>query len=200
MHHETCERTDYIHDQRYGPRTFPEVSPLESLGPEGDEAWDRLTTSSGGFLWLQYNETYDIPWGISMFHGTHCLQMLRQEFQSQLGISNGGGHHHQKRNIATKHDGHNSGPDIVHLGHCLAYVVQMLQCTGDSTIERPWIKLDELTGDLIDHGVDGAGIQHQCRDVNHIWAAAEATERKAAPMWDHKPGDTVEMVFGDLRV
>ena len=125
VHRGTGKSLDYIHNQQFSPRTFPELSPLESLGPEGDEAWNKLTTSRGGFLWLQYNKTYDIPWGISMFHGTHCLQMLRQEFQSQLGLGNTEAHHHHRRNIATKHDQHSSGPDLVHIGHCLAYVVQV---------------------------------------------------------------------------
>ncbi len=74
----------------------------------------------------------------------------------------------------------------------------MLQCAGDSTIERPWMELDKVTGDIIDIGVDGAGVQHQCRDTGYIWAAAEATEQRPARSWEHKPGDTVELVFGDV--
>jgi hypothetical protein len=208
----SCGRVEFERNKQYSPHTFPTVTPLEDLGPGGDEAWKSLTTARGGFLWLQYNETYDMPWGISMFHGIHCLQMLRGEFQSQLGMSNGGGHHHH---TAIQQENHGSNAHTVHLGHCLGYIAevrstlvalsfdlanqdQMLQCVGDSTIERPWIKVDELTGYITDHGVDGGGIQHQCRDINHLWTVAEKTEEKAAPMWDHKPGDTIEFVFGDL--
>ncbi|TGO32567.1 hypothetical protein BHYA_0306g00100 [Botrytis hyacinthi] len=197
IRHGTCSRVESPHDPYFHPRTFPDVTPLEDLGIEGDQAWDKLTTRKGGFIWLQYNETFDIPWGISMFHGLHCLQMLRGEFQSQMGLSNGE-HHHHKREIATKSDGHGDGADIVHIGHCLAYIAEMLQCVGDSTIERPWIKTNKISGYITGHGIDGAGVQHQCRDISHLWAIAEDTEQSAARMWDHEPGDTVESVFGDL--
>jgi len=198
IRHGTCERVDTVQHQEYHQHTFPEVTPLEDLGPGGDKSWSELTPAGGGFLWLRYNETFDMPWGISMFHGIHCLQMLRGEFQSQLGIRNGGGHHHHRRQIATQNDEPGEGADLVHLGHCLAYIVEILQCVGDSTIEPPWVKTDEKTGAVIDHGVDGAGEQHQCRDIGHLWAAAERTEQEAGQMWDYKPGDTVERVFGDL--
>ncbi|RFU25775.1 hypothetical protein B7463_g10566, partial [Scytalidium lignicola] len=178
--HSTHEQVDLAHSKQYHLRTFPDVTPLEDLGSEGDKAWDTLTTERGGFLWIQYNETYDIPWGISMFHGLHCLQMLRREFQSQLGINSSGGHHHHKRNIATKHENHGNGVDTVHLGHCLAYIAEMLECVGDSTIEAPWIKVDKMTGNMIDHGIDGAGVQHQCRDISRLHVIAEETEQRAA--------------------
>lgn len=122
----TCEQPDPASSRQDHFRTFLDVTPLEDLRPEGDSAWDALTTRRGGYLWIQYNETYDMPWGISVFHGLHCLQMLRSELQSELGFSGGGGHHHHKRNIATKHDDHGDEDGVGHLGHCLAYVAEVL--------------------------------------------------------------------------
>ena len=131
MHHGKHKEISLIQDGQYGAKTFPGVTPLENLGPEGDKAWDSLTPRRGGFLWLQYNETYELPWGISMFHGIHCLQMLRGEFQSQLGIRDDGVHHHHKRRVATKSDQPSDGPDIVHLGHCLAYISEV--CSSEAS-------------------------------------------------------------------
>lgn len=74
----------------------------------------------------------------------------------------------------------------------------MLECVGDSTIEAPWTKTDKTTGVMIDHGIDGAGIKHKCRDISHLRAIAEQTEQRPAHVWDYKPGDTIELVFGEL--
>jgi hypothetical protein len=188
---------------------------LEDMGPQGDHAWNDLTTEKGGFLWVQYNETLNLRYGISMFHGLHCLQMLRSEFQQSLGLVDNGGkpiHDHQsKRRLRAKRGEDTDAPDPVHLGHCLSYVAmvckaslclqkhalipqQMLRCAGDSTIEQPLLQHDDATGTIISLGIDGDGAQHQCRDTKHLRAIAESSERKAVEMWDYRPGDTVESV------
>jgi hypothetical protein len=216
LKHDSCSPAQSSHQAHPEAKriatTFPAISPLEALGPEGDEAWERIVPSRGGFIWVQYNETYDVPYGISMFHGLHCLQMLRGAFKQQLGVSGHGHDHHDGGDISTKHE-HGGHFDKVHLGHCLGYVAevctsnpsksianfgQMLQCVGDSTIERPWIEYDERTGDILHRGVDGTVGQHQCRDTRHLWAAAESTEDGGMRAWNYAVDDTVERVFGNL--
>ncbi|KAB5518247.1 hypothetical protein GE09DRAFT_929729, partial [Coniochaeta sp. 2T2.1] len=54
---------------------------LEDLSHNGDQTWSELTTPLGGMLWVKHNDTYSYPWGISMFHGLHCLQMIRTAVQ-----------------------------------------------------------------------------------------------------------------------
>lgn len=119
-----CEKIDRHSDDHY-PFTIPGVTPLEELGPEGDEAWRRLIPEGGGLIWIKYNETFNLPWGISMFHGIHCLQMLRGEMQTLTGLGTGEGHHTHKSSIATEKDSHGQGSDLVHLGHCLAYIAEV---------------------------------------------------------------------------
>ncbi|KIW26465.1 uncharacterized protein PV07_09558 [Cladophialophora immunda] len=202
LHKESCGHVN-TGSSHVGHQTFPYVftpdPELGSLQPEGDQAWDRLNTKKGGFLWVEYNETLDVAYGISMFHGIHCLQILRHAFQSQLGITSmkgdHGHHSRMERNEGIQHEHGQKDRDLGHLGHCLAYIAEMLLCTGDSTIEHPVTRIDERTGFLINDGIDGRGAQHQCRDIDHLWAVARSTETKAANMWDYRPGDTVESVF-----
>jgi hypothetical protein len=102
---------------------------LEDLGPRGDAAWASLTTKHGGFLWVQYNETLDIQYGISMFHGLHCLQMLRTEFKAKLGLDSNSevthDHHGRARKRSNVAAVQGDTTLETHLGHCLAYVAMV---------------------------------------------------------------------------
>jgi len=61
-----------------------------------------------------------------------------------------------------------------HIRHCIDLLRQSLMCNADTTFE---IK-DEIAG-----GVHGFGVQHRCKDWNHLislvngWQAKEAGER-----------------------
>jgi len=105
--------------------TFTQVPNLEDLSPAGDAAWDELLTPHGGSVWLRTNETFAQDWGISMFHGLHCLGLIR------VGLRNGLGHgenHHIRRNEAAgSHEGH---LDLEHLRHCFSYIAQVCMPHG----------------------------------------------------------------------
>lgn len=56
-----------------------------------------------------------------------------------------------------------------HIYHCFDYVRQALMCNGDTTLE----KVREVNGRLV-RGVDGWGVEHECRDYDAIYTYAEA--------------------------
>lgn len=68
-------------------------------------------------------------------------------------------------------------------------------CAADSTIEPPFLVYDDL-GQLLDSGVDGVDVQHQCRDTSPLWKIAVESESSAVKPWEWQLGDTVESVFG----
>lgn len=67
---------------------------------------------------MRYNETAERPYGISMFHGLHCLKMLREVIQSSRPGMDGGEH-------GVKDGGHGKGLDMNHVGHCIGYIAQV---------------------------------------------------------------------------
>lgn len=116
------------HDGRAGI-IFDEIKALEDLDYEGDEAWDKLFPPSGGYLFLTSNETSSPwePWGISMFHSLHCLQMLRdtiQNLESRLNQSNN--EHQDDQHREHSHGGGSGAASAsTHYKHCFAYIAQV---------------------------------------------------------------------------
>lgn len=51
-------------------------------------------------------------------------------------------------------------------------------------------------GDVRADGVDGLGVQHQCRSMELASHVAAMSDREAVEDWGWKVGDTVESVFG----
>ena len=105
---------------------FREQPILGSLSPSTDEAWERTAlTPKGGFLWVEFNETNNAAWGISMFHALHCLKLLRNVIRSSEMMKNVVG-------PETGHDGISSGGkpqhlrmNPTHVGHCVGYIAQV---------------------------------------------------------------------------
>ena len=70
----------------------------------GDQKWDDLFAGAGYlFLKSENSSLSQEPWGVSMFHGLHCLQVLRNKIQDlEAQVSGSGplqnqgqpGHHH----------------------------------------------------------------------------------------------------------
>ncbi len=58
-----------------------------------------------------------------------------------------------------------------HIYHCFDYLRQALLCHGDTTLEKA--RVDAERGTLV-RGVDGWGVQHECRDTQAIDAFARA--------------------------
>lgn len=93
---------------------------LEDLSAAGDAAWDALLTPHGGSVWLQTNDTFAQDWGISMFHGLHCLGLIRVGLRTGLGHSSN--HHMQRNEASSSHERH---LDLDHLQHCFSYIAQV---------------------------------------------------------------------------
>jgi hypothetical protein len=56
-----------------------------------------------------------------------------------------------------------------HIYHCIDYIRQAIMCCGDTTLE----KARNVDGKAV-RGVDGWGVEHQCRDFSAIVAYGEA--------------------------
>ena len=107
--------------------TFHSIEQLEDLSYANDEAWAQAALTrpgegirSEGLLWVKYNETYSIPWGVSMFHALHCLQMIRRGVQAgpygeTLDVGN--------LSEQSTQEHHNMDP--THFGHCFGYIAQV---------------------------------------------------------------------------
>ena len=111
---------------------------LEDISHAGDTAWrDSLLTPKGGFLWVQYNESYEESYGISMFHALHCLQLIRGNLQespsmkayiaeksgsvvTDMSKSGGGTRPHHGEHSHQQHLG-----DPGHVAHCVSYIAQV---------------------------------------------------------------------------
>ena len=82
----------------------------------------------GGFLWVEYNETANEAWGISMFHALHCLKMLRLVIRSRdmmksvVGETDGA-----DPGIGGEAKGTLKHPDMdpMQIGHCVGYIAQV---------------------------------------------------------------------------
>ncbi|KAJ6036864.1 hypothetical protein N7540_001143 [Penicillium herquei] len=177
--------------------TFRQIPVLEDFSPSRDEEWhNEVLTRKGGFLWVKYNESSNEAWGISMFHGLHCLKMLRMALQQSPMVQNvfeneGAGPLHQHKGTA-----HHPDMDPTHLGHCVGYIAQHLLCAADDTLEPPWLSFNDK-GDVIDAGVDGEGFRHKCRDTSLLWSTAANSESIPVDPWGWKLDDTVNGVFRD---
>lgn len=97
---------------------------LEDLSPKSDASWSSsLNTPQGGFLWIKYNETSNMAWGVSMFHAIHCLTLIRNMVQIQARNSTAGVHH-GNHNPTHQSKGHKA-LDSHHVGHCFSYIAQV---------------------------------------------------------------------------
>ncbi|KAL6792247.1 hypothetical protein GGI42DRAFT_335648 [Trichoderma sp. SZMC 28013] len=174
---------------------FLERHDIESLDSAADGAWDQaMSTPLGGFLLVQHNETYNLGWGVSMFHSVHCLRMLRATMQNYFGLAAGntghGTHTHGGRDGATlKVD------ERTHVEHCLGYIGRALLCNGDDTLEPPFTKKD-ADGNILLSGVNGQGHQHSCRDSTLAWQTVFASEEDPVQPFEWSAGDTIRSVFG----
>jgi len=108
--------------------------------------WETLFPRSGGFVHL--GPDY-VPYGLSMFHQFHCLDMIRTSLLSA------------SRNTSL--------PLPIHTKHCLGYLRQMTLCAADTHLE-PVISY------LRPKAVDSFG-SHRCRDWNAVYTEVEKNEK-----------------------
>ncbi|MCJ1310415.1 hypothetical protein MMC25_004079 [Agyrium rufum] len=173
-------------EQDQDPTLFREIPLLEDMTHENDEAWhDRVFPGTQGFLHVMYNETFAAPWGISMFHGLHCLGMLREELQIARGMPGGKPMKHE-----STHGKYSAQAHEDHVGHCFSYLAQSLFCAADDTIEPPVLTKDDA-GDIINIAVDGQNFIHQCRDYRPTWQMALDSYKKPIKAFEWAVGDTI---------
>ncbi|KAF1988224.1 hypothetical protein K402DRAFT_402920 [Aulographum hederae CBS 113979] len=172
------------------PLRFLRQPALEDSSARGDAAWTALLAPVGdGQIWRTYNETYKLPWGVSMYHGVDCLGMLRGRLLHGTASYDGG---------VLKAQGSERERD--HVVHCLSYILQKVLCAGDSTIEPPWTRTD-VRGNILMADVDGEGFEHMCKDTSQMQALTMAAQRDGGAggelgKWHWRAGDNVESIFG----
>ena len=111
--------------------------PEEHFSLYNDSEWGTLFPTDGSIKGGETNRTFLI----AMVHQLHCLDVIRVGY-----VTN-----------ATDFRGH--------IEHCLKYLIQSIQCFGDTTLEE-----DEMV--LVDgewmHAVYVWGTQHKCRDRTEL--------------------------------
>ncbi|EIM83719.1 uncharacterized protein STEHIDRAFT_62414, partial [Stereum hirsutum FP-91666 SS1] len=115
----------------------------EKFGISDLDAWGEWRTTdsfpkANGFVRLGPNGR---PFGLSMFHQMHCLQMIRG------AILAGGADY-----------------DYVHTKHCFNLIRQAILCASDTTLDPLDVTLD---GKLA--GADGLGQTHVCRNWEKVY-------------------------------
>lgn len=212
-----CYRHDEKLSESWKMNNFTRSNALEDFSYHNDEHWfSTVMPKNEGFISIRHNETFNIEWGISMFHQMHCLSLLRAVLQREaLNTPEHPQDSHSARQDehADQHFLHQS-----HLPHCIGYLAQVfiafhrpclspqreltylvsskaIMCAGDGTIERPWVRKDDA-GNIVAHGVDGVGTMHRCRNTDLLWSVSEGSAVSPIQPWDLAVGDTVERVFG----
>ncbi|KUL90711.1 hypothetical protein ZTR_00008 [Talaromyces verruculosus] len=176
---------------------FREVEDLKDMGVAGDQKWDDLFAGDGYlFLKPENSSLPQEPWGVSMFHELHCLQVLRNKIQgleAQVSgsepLQNQGqhGHHHD--------DSDDSDVSDIHYLHCFSYLAQSIACSADDTLEPPHINHFK-NGSFRSYNIDGIGTWHQCRDQSLVRRKMIESKESMLERWDYKVGDTVQSVWG----
>ncbi|KAL2074963.1 hypothetical protein VTL71DRAFT_8743 [Oculimacula yallundae] len=195
----SCEQTDKNGSNEL-TRTTPSVSlqpfrqrlDLEDMTEAGDSVWSSISsTKQGGFLWVQYNETYKTGHGVSMFHALHCLSMIRNAVKAKSGpVAHS---HGSKRGIPAR-----KSEDEMHIGHCLSYVAQSLLCSADGTLERPKTRTDDA-GNVLRDDVDGEDVKHQCKSADYLREKIEQTEHRGLDsVLELEEGATMWDLFGEV--
>jgi hypothetical protein len=102
-----------LFDAQRSPQTF------YSFIDQDPSGWaTRRLHPNGGYIKLQYNSTFKINFGISMFHSIHCLEMLREKIV-------GGEATHIHGAGSSDADVEEKDKDPKHLEHCIDYVLQV---------------------------------------------------------------------------
>ncbi|TBU48060.1 hypothetical protein BD309DRAFT_1015905 [Dichomitus squalens] len=123
------------------PISLPAIQTTLQSGEPGfslyaDDDWATLFPASDGFTDLGTAATTR-TFLVSMVHQLHCLDVFRVGF-----VTNRTGYSH-------------------HVEHCLRYMLQIVLCNADTTLEA-----DEagMRGGRWEHAAGGVGSVHQCRD------------------------------------
>lgn len=200
--------------------TFTHDEARADMGNWGNIIWDAMVPNGGGFI-LQTNndnstESQPTPYGVSMFHGLHCLKVIRSKIQDLLALTG-------KSNSTASHHIHVPSylisPD--HYIHCLKHIAQVSRllaivwkasqlivfffffffffwqssmCSADDTLE-PTKPLFDEDGKRVGNEIDGLGVYHQCKDQSPLWRRVmESTQNPIDPV-ELKRGDTLHSIW-----
>lgn len=101
--------------------TFIHNKATADMGSLGNTIWDSMLPDGGGFLLQTGHDTKSpsTPYGVSMFHGLHCLQIIRNKIQELLALNG-------ESNITPSHvHAHFHSVEPMHYTHCLEYIAQV---------------------------------------------------------------------------
>lgn len=108
---------------------FHRLDELEDMSAAGDESWQNLMAADG-YLFVQPRNSSlpQEPWGVSMFHGLHCLQMLRNKIQEFEGVFSPALNQSDRRQDQHSHHHGRLNETFVtstHYRHCFSYLAQV---------------------------------------------------------------------------
>ena len=113
--HTQCSTT--LHSKSY---VFRELPAMQNMSYSHDKSWEETMPITGGFIWVQHNDTTSLEYGISMFHALHCLDMLRSMIQDGIRMQHHG-------SVPQDDDGDTSDGFLhkKHMPHCIGYIAQV---------------------------------------------------------------------------
>ncbi|EIN04129.1 hypothetical protein PUNSTDRAFT_76701 [Punctularia strigosozonata HHB-11173 SS5] len=82
----------------------------QCAGENSDEEWSKLVPDWGHSLRVDFDGDYTGPYSVAMFHQLGCLDVIRQDYNTQ------------------------DGPSALSL-HCLNYLRQSILCLADTRVE-----------------------------------------------------------------
>lgn len=104
--------------------TFISIEARADMGTVGNPVRDAMIPLGGGYLFQRANdsEPQPRPYGVSMFHGLHCLHIIRSKLQELL-VRTGESDIPQPSHL----DGHDDSQPVKanHYTHCLEYIAQV---------------------------------------------------------------------------
>jgi hypothetical protein len=182
------------------PRTF-----YSSVTGDPSGWAQKELSADGGMIVTQFNETYTVSYGISMFHSLHCLEMLKAHILPEAGLTP----HHTKHKDGPKDD---ESEAMKHLAHCIDYVIQVsilatlmliemfhmtinkiqgIKCGADATLEPPELSRDPA-GNIVRQQVSGHGSTHMCGRTDYLYDMVDKSEKTPMPWFEWKAGATAK--------
>ncbi|KAK0706208.1 hypothetical protein B0T26DRAFT_788870 [Lasiosphaeria miniovina] len=162
----TFQPDESYNDDPLGPDGL--LSPWSKLSPPGKghvrvddpSAWKL----SGGYPLNDPAHSAAEEYTVSVFHQVHCLAAIKSKVSKLQDWYHG---ENDKEYLAFALSQEHMRDD--HIYHCIDYIRQAIVCCGDTTLE----KSRTVDGKIV-QGVDGWGVEHQCRDFKAIFAYGEA--------------------------
>lgn len=128
-----CYAHEREHSQSWTMTNFTQLNALEDLSDQSNQRWiSTVMPKNEGFISMRHNDTYNINWGISMFHQLHCLSLLRAILQREMSNQPKHGHSTERDKHHDEHFLHSS-----HLPHCVGYLAQVLTVPYNNSLLLP---------------------------------------------------------------